>query len=124
MLAMVALENSLVVFVVSLLIGGLGIFIGAKLLAGSSDYGHAVITAALGSVVWAVTAFFFGGIPVLGPVIVFLAYLAVIKWRYRTGWITAVGITAVAYVTVLVVLALLSDLGAGIVTDIPGIPGV
>jgi hypothetical protein len=55
---------------------------------------------------------------------VFLAYLAVIKWRYGTGWITAAGITFIAYVTVLVVLAILSDLGAGLVTDIPGIPGV
>jgi hypothetical protein len=121
---MVAFENSLVVFVVSLLIGGLGIYAGARLLAGSVDYGHAVVTAALGSLVWAVAAYFLGGIPVLGPALVFLAYLAVVKWRYGTGWITAGGITLVAYVTVLVVLALLSDLGAGIVTDIPGVPGV
>jgi hypothetical protein len=121
---MAALENSLVVFVVSLLIGGLGVFVGASLLAGSRDYGHAVVTAALGSLVWAVVGFLIGGVPVLGPVLVFLAYLAVIKWRYRTGWITAAGITLVAYVTVLVVLAVLSDFGAGIVTDIPGVPGV
>ncbi len=118
------LQNSLVVFVVSLLIGGLGVFVGARLLAGSRDYGHAVVTAALGSLVWAVVSYLIGGVPVLGPIIVFLAYLAVIKWRYGTGWITAAGITLVAYVTVLVVLAILSDLGAGLVTDIPGVPGV
>jgi hypothetical protein len=121
---MVAFQNSLIVFIVSLLIGGLGIFVGAKLLAGSGDYGHAVITAALGSLVWGITAFLFGDIPILGPVLVLLAYLAVIKWRYRTGWVTAGGITLIAYVTVLVVLTVLSDLGAGLVTDIPGIPGI
>jgi uncharacterized membrane protein len=121
---MVAFENSLVLFIVTLLIGGLGIFVGASLLAGSRDYGHAVVTAAIGSLIWGITSFFFGEVPVLGPVLVFLAYLAVIKWRYRAGWITAGGITLVAYVTVLVVLALLSNLGAGIVSDIPGIPGV
>lgn len=121
---MVAFENSLVLLIVTLLIGGLGIHVGASLLAGSRDYGHAVVTAVIGSLVWGITSFFLGGVPVLGPVLVFLAYLAVIKWRYRAGWITAVGITLVAYVTVLVVLALLSNLGAGIVSDIPGIPGV
>lgn len=121
---MAPLQNSLIVFIVSLLIGGLGVFVGASLLAGSRDYGHAVVTAAIGSLVWAVVSYLIGGIPVLGPVLVFLAYLAVIKWRYRTGWITAAGITLVAYVTVLVVLAVLSNLGAGLVTDIPGIPGV
>jgi hypothetical protein len=119
------LQNSLVVFVVSLLIGGLGIYAGARLLAGSVDYGHAVVTAALGSLVWAITGFLLGDIPVIGPIIVVLAYLAVIKWRYGTGWITAGGITLIAYVTVLVVLALLSELGAGFVAvDIPGVPGV
>jgi uncharacterized membrane protein len=118
------IQNSLVVFVVSLLIGGLGVFVGASLLAGTRDYSHAVVTAALGSLVWAIVSYLIGGVPVLGPVLVFLAYLAVIKWRYGTGWITAAGITFIAYVTVLVVLAILSDLGAGLVTDIPGIPGV
>jgi hypothetical protein len=121
---MVAVGNSLVLFIVTLLIGGLGIYVGASLVAGSRDYGHAVVTAAIGSLVWGITSFFLGGVPVLGPVLVFLAYLAVIKWRYRAGWITAAGIALVAYVTVLVVLALLSNLGAGIVSDIPGIPGV
>ncbi|MFB6206603.1 MAG: hypothetical protein ABEJ05_08785 [Haloglomus sp.] len=121
---MAPFQNSLVLFVVSLLIGGLGVFVGASLLAGSRNYSHAVITAALGSLVWAVVSFLIGGIPVLGPVLVFLAYLAVIKWRYRTGWITAAGITLVAYITVLVVLAVLSDLGVGLVRDIPGVPGV
>lgn len=46
-----ALESSIVVFLVSLLIGGLGIYVGAAVLASSRDYGHAVVTAALGSVV-------------------------------------------------------------------------
>ena len=121
---MAPFESSLLVFIVALFIGGLGVYIGARLLAGSRDYGHAVVTAALASLVWGITSFLIGDVPILGPVLVLLAYLAVIKWRYRTGWITAGGITLIAYVTVLVVLAILSDLGAGLVRDIPGVPGI
>lgn len=123
---MVTTSSSVVLFVVSLLIGGLGVYIGARLLAGSVDYGHAVVTAALGSLVWALASFFLGSVPLLGPLLVLLAYLGVVKWRYGTGWITAAGITLVAYITVLVVLAILSSVGAGSVVevDIPGVPGV
>jgi hypothetical protein len=119
-------SSSVVLFVVSLLIGGLGVYAGARLLAGSVDYGHAVVTAALGSLVWAVASFFLADVPLVGPLLVLAAYLAVVKWRYRTGWITAAGITLVAYITVLVVLAVLSSVGAGSIVDvdIPGVPGV
>ncbi|PSP27534.1 hypothetical protein BRC65_05245 [Halobacteriales archaeon QH_2_65_14] len=41
------LETSLLVFVVSLLIGGFGIYVGARLAFKSENYSHAVITALL-----------------------------------------------------------------------------
>lgn len=121
-----AVGSSIVVFVVSLLIGGLGIYVGAAVLAASRDYGHAVVTAVLGSIAWWLVALLIGGVPLLGPLLVFLAYLGVIKVRYRTGWLTAAGIALVAWITVLVVLAVLSAVGAeGFVgVDIPGVPRV
>lgn len=121
-----AVASSLVVFLVSLLIGGLGIYVGAWFLASSRDYGHAVVTAALGSFVWWLVALFIGGVPLLGPVVVFIAYLGVIKARYRTDWLTAAGIALVAWITVLVVLAVMSAVGAGEfgTVDIPGVPSV
>lgn len=121
-----ASESSIVVFLVSLLIGGLGIYVGAWFLASSRNYGHAVVTAALGSVAWWLVALFVGDVWLLGPVLVLLAYLGVIKVRYRTGWLTAAGIALVAWITVLVVLAILSAVGAGgfVRGDIPGVPNV
>lgn len=109
-----AFDGNLVVLVVSLFIGGLGIYVGAALLADSRDYGHAVVTAAFGAIVWWLVGGLVGDMQLLGSVITLLAYLAVIKWRYRTGWITAGGIALVAWIAALVVLTLLADAG---VTD-------
>jgi hypothetical protein len=114
--------DSLVVFVVSLLVGGLGIYAGGRLLAGNDDYGHAVVTAAIGALIWIVANALVGGIPLLGPILVAITYLAVIRWRYGVGWLTAGGVTLVAWLAALVVLALLASLGVGSF-DAIGIPG-
>ncbi len=114
--------DSLVVFVASLLIGALGIHIGAQVITGVSDYTYAFVTALFGAIVWAVVGFFFGWIPLLGPVLVLLAYLAVVKRRYPGGWINAAGITLVAWIAVIVVLYLLALVGATSF-DAAGVPG-
>ena len=114
--------NSLVVFVVSLLIGALGIHVGSRVVVDVSDYTYAFVTALIGAIVWSVVGFFLGWIPLLGPVIVFLAYLSIIKRRYPGGWIDALGITLVAWVAVIVVLSVLAF--AGVTTfDAVGVPG-
>lgn len=100
-----------VVLLASLLVGGLGIYAGARLLAGDADYGRAVVTAALGALAWVAAERLFGGFPLVGPALVILAYLAVIKWRYRVGWLTAAGVAFVAWIAALVVLAVLAELG-------------
>lgn len=114
--------NTIVVFVVSLLIGALGLHVGAIVIAGVDDYTHAVVTALIGAIVWAVVGFLFGWIPLLGPVIVLLAYLWIVNSRYPGGWIDAVGITLVAWLAVLAVLYVLAF--AGITSfEAAGVPG-
>ncbi|SDQ95657.1 hypothetical protein [Natronobacterium texcoconense] len=115
--------DSLIVFGVSLLIGALGIYAGAKVVVDAEDYTYAIITALIGAVVWAIIGFFFGWIPLLGPLLVFIAYLAVINARYPGGWVDAAAITIIAWVSVLVVLYVLAVIG---VTgfDAVGVPGV
>ncbi|APX98311.1 hypothetical protein [Natronorubrum daqingense] len=115
--------ESLIVFVVSLLIGAVGIFAGAKVVVDAEDYTYALITALLGAVIWAVVGFFFGWIPLLGPLLVLLAYLAVVNARYPGGWVDAAAITIVAWLSVLIVLYVLALIG---VTgfDAVGVPGV
>lgn len=114
--------GSIVVLVVSLLIGGLGIYIGGWLISGQKSYKSAVITAVLGAIVWTITGFFLGWIPFLGIIITFLAYLWVIKWRYPGGWIDAVGITLVAWISSLLILYILATVDIGTYRAI-GVPG-
>ncbi|WP_121741825.1 hypothetical protein [Natronorubrum halophilum] len=114
---------SAIVFVVSLLIGALGVYVGARVIVGAGDYDHAIVTALIGAIVWAVVGFFVGWIPLLGPLLALLAYIAVINFRYPGDWTAAAMIGLLAWVTVLVVLyvlALLGITGFGAV----GVPGV
>ncbi|MFC7177351.1 hypothetical protein [Halosegnis marinus] len=118
-----ALSDNLVVLLVSLFVGGIGIYVGASVLASARSYTHAVVTAGVGAIVWSVVGGLFGGIPLLGPAVTLLAYLLVIKWRYGVGWLLAGGIAVVAWVAAVVVLSLLASVGA---TDLSavGIPSV
>jgi hypothetical protein len=117
------LVDSLVVFLVSLLIGALGIHVGALIVTGESDYEYAVWTALIGAIIWGIVGWLFGGIPGLGPVLVFLAYLWVIKRRYSGGWLSAAAIALVAWLAAVVVLSLLAtaDLTQ---FDAFGVPGL
>ncbi|WP_049922007.1 hypothetical protein [Halopiger djelfimassiliensis] len=102
---------SAVVFVVSLLIGALGIYVGARVIVGAGDYDHAIVTALIGAIVWAAVGFFVGWVPLLGPVLALLAYVAVINLRYPGDWTAAAMIGLTAWVTVLIVLYALAALG-------------
>lgn len=118
-----ALIDSLIVFIVSLLIGALGIYVGARIVADVDDYGYAIVTALIGAIVWVVIAFFFGWIPLLGPLLALLAYIAVINTRYPGGWANAIVISLIAWVAALIVLYVLGVLGITAFEAI-GIPGV
>lgn len=117
-----ALIDTVIVFVVSLLIGALGIYLGARVVADVDDYGYAIVTALIGAVVWAVVAFFFGWIPLLGPLLTLVAYLAVINYRYPGGWVNAIVIALIAWVAAAVVLYLLATLG-WVTFEAVGVPG-
>ncbi|WP_135533281.1 MULTISPECIES: hypothetical protein [Halostella] len=118
-----ALIDSLIVFIVSLLIGALGIYVGARVIADYDDYTYAIVTALIGAIVWAVVGFLVGWIPLLGPILTLLAYLAIINWRYPGGWVDAALIGLIAWIAVLAVLYVLA--AAGLTTfGAVGVPGV
>lgn len=113
------LVGSVITFVVALLIGGLAIYVSARVIADVDDYGHAVVTALIGAVAWALTSW----IPLIGPIIALIVWIAVINWRYPGGWIEAVLVGLVAWVSALVILFVLNAvLGLGIGAF--GVPGV
>lgn len=103
-----ALVDSLIAFVVGLLIGALGIYVGARVLADVDDYTYALVTAFVATLIWIVVAFFVGWIPLLGPILALLAYVAVLNWRYPGGWMRAAGIALLAWVASLLVLYVLA----------------
>lgn len=100
------------VFLVNLLIGALGIHFGAKLVV-DADVGfrRAIVAALVGALIWTVVAFFFGWIPLLGPILTLLAWIAVINWSYPGGWGSAIAIAFVAWLVALVVLWALATVG-------------
>ena len=118
-----SVTDTAVVFLVSLLIGGLGIHVGSLLIVGESDYGKAVLTALLGAIVWGLIGLLFGAIPFLGPLLVLLSYLFVIKVRSGASWLEAGGIALVAWVAALAVLYVLAETGWTSFGAI-GVPGV
>lgn len=111
--------GSIVAFIVALLVGGLAIYISARVIADVDDYSHAVITALLGALAWALTSW----IPLIGPLIALIAWVWVINWRYPGGWVDAAIIGAVAWVSALIILYVLNtvlNLGVGAF----GVPGI
>lgn len=118
-----ALVDSLVTLFVSLLVGGVGVYVAGNLVTDGKSYEHAVWTAGIAALVWTVTGAIFGGIPGLGPAIVLVAWVGTIKWRYRVGWVEAGVMGLIAWAAAGVVLWLLAQVGV-VGIDATGIPNV
>jgi hypothetical protein len=117
-----AVIDSIIVFVVSLLVGALGIYLGARIITGYDDYTYAIVTALLGAIIWAVIGLLFGWVPLLGPLLVLIAYVTVINYRYPGGWGNAILISLIAWLAAFAVLYILALFGVGAFEAI-GVPG-
>lgn len=117
-----ALLDQILYFFASLMIGGIGVYTGARIVIGKKDYGFAVLTALFAALVWSVTSSFFSNIPFIGPATVLLAWLGAIRWRYRTSWFDTLLISLLAWSASLIVLYLLQSAGMTNVSAL-GIPG-
>lgn len=115
--------DTIIVFVVGLLLGALGIYLGARVIVDVEDYTYAIITALLGAIIWAVLGLLIGWVPFVGPLIVLIAYVGVINWRYPGGWLQAIGIALIAWLAILIVLWVISAVGIT-APDAVGVPGV
>ncbi|MFD1565118.1 hypothetical protein ACFR99_16390 [Haloarchaeobius amylolyticus] len=112
------IEDRLLAFAVSLLVGGVALHVGTHVVADARDYAHAVLTALLGALVWAVLE----QVPLLGGLLALLAWVAIVRWRYRLGWLRSAGVGVVAWTAAVVVLAALELVGIGSVSAL-GVPG-
>jgi len=115
--------EALSVFAVSLLVGGLAIHLAARYVTYRSHPGrltveHAVLTALVGAIVWAVLEW----IPLVGSLLALIGWIGVIKYRYPGGW-TKAGITGIAaWAAAVLVLAALEVVGVGTFSAL-GVPG-
>ena len=117
-----AFTSALIVGIVSLLIGGFAIWMGVRFVIDeSASFGYAIITAAIGAVVWAILSFI-GGIPLVGPLLMLVIWIAIINWRYPGGWITATAVGLVAWLIAVVVLYALATFDV-VAFEALGIPG-
>jgi len=112
------LDDRLVVFAGSLLVGGVAIHAAATQFGAAGEYGDAVLTALLGAIAWSLL----DGIPLVGGLLALVAWVAVIKWRYPVGWLRASLVGVGAWAVATVVLAGLAILGVGSL-DALGVPG-
>ncbi len=94
----VGLKDSILTFFVGLLIGTLGIHLGALLVLGHSSISTAASTAVTGAIVWFFASHFFGWIPFLGIVLTFITWLAFINGQYSGGLMTAAKIAGIAWI--------------------------
>lgn len=101
----------LTLFAASLVTGGLGIYVGARLVVGEEDPVHALITGLIGAVVWMVGGALFGWVPLLGQLLVLFVYTWMVNRRYPGGWSDSLWIALVAWFVTLVVLSILAALG-------------
>lgn len=118
-----AIGSAIFVFLVSLLVGVAAIHLGAQLLIDrDTGFRRATVTALLGAIVYALVGLFFGWIPILGPLLMLVAWVGVINWLYPGGWGTAIGIAVVAWIVAVLILFALSELGV-VTPRAIGIPG-
>lgn len=114
----IPIVGSIVAFVIALLLGGLAIYLSARILVDVDDYSYAIFTALFGAIAWALTAW----IPLFGPLVALFVWVAVINWRYPGGWRKAALIGFVAWVFALVILSVVNaSFGLGVGAF--GIPG-
>lgn len=116
--------DTIIVFVVSLLVGSLGIYVGVSLATNEAiGFGGAAVTALLGALAWGIVSFFVGWIPLIGALLTLLAWIGVINFRHSGGWGTAVVIGLVAWLVAVAVLYALATAGI-VAASAVGIPGV
>lgn len=118
-----AIVSAVFIFLISLLVGTVAIRLGAQVMI-DSDIGlrRAVITAVIGAIVYAAVGFFLSWIPVLGPLLMLVAWVGVINWQYPGGWGTAIGIGVIAWIVAVAILFGLSTIGI-VTPEALGVPG-
>ena len=119
-----AIISAVFVFLVSLLVGTGAIHLGATAMVDrDTGFRRAALTALIGAIVYTVVGFTIGWIPLLGPLLMLIAWIGVINWLYPGGWGTAIGVGFIAWIVAFLILFALATIGI-ITPDALGVPGI
>jgi hypothetical protein len=93
-----AAADTILVFVINLIVGTGAIHLGARLIVDQdTGFMRALLTAVLGALAWAAVVFLLPAVPVLGPLLALVIWVTVINWLYPGSWLTAAAIGIVAW---------------------------
>lgn len=119
-----AILDTIIITALSLLLSGIGIFTGVRLLVDDTVEVESALFAALpGALVWGAVSFFVGLVPIVAPLSALVVWVLVIHVRYSRGWGTAAAIGFVAWLVSVVVLYALGTTGV-ISLSALGVPDV
>lgn len=104
------LSSTVVVFVVSMLVGGVGNYVGIRIVSDEHPtYVHAVVSSILSAAVWGglsylLTVYDVGITPFAGALAALLVWVVVLYLRYSGGIVTAVPAALIAWAISVIVL--------------------
>ena len=103
--------DTIVITAVSLLVGGIGIFAGVRLVVDDAIRPKtAFLTAAAGAVAWGAVSFSVGRVPIVGPLSALVAWIVAVALQHPGGWATAAVLGFVPWFAAIVALYALGTL--------------
>ncbi len=104
----------LIAFIIYLLVVGFVLWAAGEIVVGRRvTFGQAFAIAGAGTFLVLATLFLLGG-SILGLLVAFLVFLALIRHYFKTGWLAAIGVTIMAVIVAVVIAFVLGLLAIGL----------
>ncbi len=104
----------LIAFIIYLLVVGFVLWAAGEIVVGRRvTFGQAFAIAGAGTFLVLATLFLLGG-SLLGLLVAFLVFLALIRHYFKTGWLAAIGVTIMAVIVAVVIAFVLGLLAIGL----------
>jgi hypothetical protein len=99
---MIGIYSALIVFLISLIVSAVVIFVATKMFGEQEGFGTAILTALIGAIIYACAHYFLGG-GIIASVIGGVAWLIALGSLYKIGWVKSLLVAIVIWVFAAVV---------------------
>lgn len=107
----------LIAFIIYLLVIGFVLWVAGEIVVGRRvTFGQAFAIAGTGTFLVLAVLFLLQGFGLLGLLVAFILFLALIKHYFKTGWLAAFGVTIIAVIVAVVLIFVLGILTIGLFT--------